>query len=119
MFSRAIIALALVASLIAPSVVADSSFDEFESLSARELQDVAAHFQRRAAIAELLESIEGEHTQFRILGREANPIGSIARGARVMTTRHCSGQNIMEKKTDETGKVISNKVYQTCAKPLT
>lgn len=58
MFSRVFIALALVASLVAPSVVAD----QYENFSARELQDVAAHFQRRAAIAELLEGIEGVYS---------------------------------------------------------
>ena len=57
-FSRVVVAFALAASMVAPSLV--SAQQEYDNLSARELQDVAAHFQRRAAIAEVFEAIEGE-----------------------------------------------------------
>ena len=112
-FSRVVVAFALAASMVAAQ-------QEYNNLSARELQEVAAHFQRRAAIAEVFEVIEGGFLWHGlIICRESYFCITARAPAKIVTTRYCNGPAIMEKKTDEHGKVISNDVHQVCSPPAT
>jgi hypothetical protein len=77
---------------------------------ARELQGVAQHFQRRAAIAEIYESLEAR-------APKPKPKNGTPPPPKIMTTRHCSGPAIIERKTDETGKLISTQVHTICSPP--